>query len=100
MDDDTMHTLIASTNRGRYALDDPAGHDITSGDRMAIWLGGQWIEGSVEHAGSRYANESSGRAERGLLWYRWRFSSWSGACAAPETGFRPSCRLYTRPSLA
>jgi hypothetical protein len=62
MNDDTKHTLVPSTNRGRYALDDPEGQDITGGDRIIVWLGGQWIEGSVEHAGMLYANESSGRA--------------------------------------
>ena len=62
---ETVHTLVPSTNRGRYALSDPERQDITGGDRMAIWLGGQWILGGVEHAGSLYANESSGQAERG-----------------------------------
>jgi hypothetical protein len=65
MNDDTIYTLVPSTNRGRYALDEPEGQDLTSGDRMAIWLGGQWTLGSVEHAGSLYASESSGGAERG-----------------------------------
>ena len=65
MNDDTKHTLVPSTNRGRYALDDPKGQDITGGDSIAIWLGGQWIEGSVEHAGKLYASEASGRAESG-----------------------------------
>ena len=62
---ETVHTLVPSTNRGRYALDDPEGQDITGGDSMVVWLGGQWILGSVEHAGSLYASESSGRTERG-----------------------------------
>jgi Domain of unknown function (DUF5348) len=62
---ETVHTLVPSTNRGRYALDDPEGQDITGGDSMAVWLGGQWIEGRVEHTGKLYASESSRRAERG-----------------------------------
>src|SRR5256885_16145117 len=62
---ETMYTLVPSTNRGRYALDDPEGQDITSGDSMAIWFSGQWIEGSGVHAGKLYTSESSGRSEGG-----------------------------------
>ncbi len=52
MTDDTIHTLVASSNRGRYALDDPeTGHDVTSGEPIAILLGGRWIEGRIEHSG-------------------------------------------------
>ncbi len=57
MTNDTMYTLVASTNAGRYALDRPDGPDVTSGDLIAIGLGGQWIEGSVEHTGNLYAVE-------------------------------------------
>jgi hypothetical protein len=80
MNDDTMHTLVASTNRGRYALDHPAGQDITGGDRIIVWLGGQWTLGSVEHAGMLYANESSGRAERGYYFVA-RTGGVCGLCA-------------------
>jgi Domain of unknown function (DUF5348) len=80
---DILHTLVASTNRGRYALDDPEGQDITSGDRIAVWLGGQWIEGSVEHTGSLYANESSGRPERGYY-----FVASNGGVCGLCTGMR------------
>ena len=73
---ETIYTLVPSTNWGRYALDDPEGQDITSGDRMAIWLSGQWIEGSVEHAGKLYASESSGRAESGYSF----IASTGGVC--------------------
>ena len=73
---ETMYTLVPSTNRGRYALDHPEGQDVTSGDSMAIWFGGQWIEGSVEHAGNLYASESSGRAERGYYF----IASTGGMC--------------------
>ena len=52
MSDDTIYTLVASSNRGRYALDDPeTGHDVTSGEPIAILLGGRWIEGRIEHSG-------------------------------------------------
>ena len=57
MADDTISTLVASSNRGRYALDDPeTGHDLTSGEPIAILLGGQWIEGHIEHGRQRYAS--------------------------------------------
>lgn len=45
------YTLVPSTNRGRYALDDPeTGHDLTTGEPLAIWLGGHWVEGHIEHS--------------------------------------------------
>ena len=57
MSDGTVYTLVASSNRGRYALDDPeTGHDLTSGEPLAIRLGGYWIEGHVEHSRQRYAS--------------------------------------------
>jgi Domain of unknown function (DUF5348) len=47
----TIYTLVASTNRGRYCLDDPeCGHDLTSGEPIALLLGGHWIEGRIEHS--------------------------------------------------
>ena len=50
MTDNTIHILVASSTRGRYALDDATyGHDVTSGERIAIFLGGRWITGRVEH---------------------------------------------------
>jgi hypothetical protein len=49
----TIHTLVASTNPGRYSLDTPDGRDLTGGDVIAINLGDQWITGRVEH--SHYA---------------------------------------------
>src|SRR5712691_4579353 len=52
MSDDTIYTLVPSSNRGRYALDDPeSGHDLTSGEPIAILLGGQWTPGHIEHSG-------------------------------------------------
>ena len=56
MPEDTVSTLVISSVRGRYALDDPLhGQDITSGQALAILLGGHWIEESIEHAGGLYA---------------------------------------------
>jgi Domain of unknown function (DUF5348) len=58
MSDDTIYTLVASSNRGRYALDDPEqGHDLTSGEPIAILLGGTWTLGRIEHSRERYASE-------------------------------------------
>jgi hypothetical protein len=53
----TEGTLVVSTNRGRYAVGDAeTGADLTSGDRIAVWLGGQWVDGSVE-SGARLSTE-------------------------------------------
>jgi Domain of unknown function (DUF5348) len=63
---ETISTLVPSTKRGRYALDDSqTGHDLTSGEVLALLLGGQWIEGRVEHSRSLYASERSGQMEKG-----------------------------------
>lgn len=44
-------TLVHSTNRGRFALDDAQyGPDLKSGDVVSIWLGGRWVAGRIEHA--------------------------------------------------
>ncbi len=49
-------TLVASSNSGRYAIDDPEhGQDLTGGQVLEIFLGGVWISGSIEHAGRLYA---------------------------------------------
>jgi hypothetical protein len=50
------HTLVASSNSGRYALDDPEGQDITSGITLAIDLGGKWVAGRVEYRHEMYVN--------------------------------------------
>lgn len=66
MKDETIFTLVPSTNRGGTALDDPqTGHDLTSGESLALLLGGQWIPGRVEHGSSLYASERSGHMEKG-----------------------------------
>lgn len=54
--DKEEHTLVVSSNRGRYALDDEHGSDISSGQKIEILLNGQWIAGSIEHAGQMYVN--------------------------------------------
>lgn len=62
MNDDTIYTLVPSTRRGRYALDDPLhGQDLTSGQSLALLLGGRWIDGSIEHASGLYASEHTTR---------------------------------------
>ncbi len=51
-------TVVASTNRGRYALDTPDGQDLTSSQPVSISLGGYWIEGRVEHTGRLYRTDA------------------------------------------
>lgn len=51
MKDDTIYTLVPSSNRGRYALNDPEhGHDLTTGEPIAILLGGRWTAGHIAHS--------------------------------------------------
>ena len=57
-------TLVASTSRGRYALDYPNGVDVTGGTRLVVLLGGRWISGIVEH-GRVYRGEDG--IERGYF---------------------------------
>lgn len=46
---ETIYTLVPSTNSGRYACDDPVyGHDLTSGEPISILVGRHWIAGRVE----------------------------------------------------
>ncbi len=35
--DETIHRLVASSSRGRYALDEPGGPALTAGDAIAVW---------------------------------------------------------------
>lgn len=53
------HRLVASTNSGRLALDHANGHDLTCGEGITILLGGQWIEGRVEHDRRLYPQSQS-----------------------------------------
>ena len=60
--DDTIYTLVPSSRRGHYALDDPQhGRDIESGDALAILLAGRWIEGDIEQKEVVYAVEQGPR---------------------------------------
>lgn len=53
MSEHIVYHLVPSTNRGRYTCDDPEhGHDLTSGEHVAILLAGQWIDGHIEHSSS------------------------------------------------
>jgi hypothetical protein len=66
MTTESISTLVPSTNAGRYALDDPiSGPDVTSGQPLAVLLGGYWIDGRVEHADNLYVSRRSRQAERG-----------------------------------
>lgn len=49
---DKLYLLVASSNSGRFALGDPDGRDLTSGDHIEIFLGGHYIPGRVEHTGN------------------------------------------------
>jgi hypothetical protein len=57
MSNEQVYTLVPSTNRGRYALDDPQGYDLTAGDVVAILIAGRWREGTSEN-GAVYSIEA------------------------------------------
>jgi Domain of unknown function (DUF5348) len=58
MRDDSMHMLVPSTNKDRYALDDSEhGREITSGSSIAILLHGKWREGKVKQAESLHTGD-------------------------------------------
>jgi hypothetical protein len=63
----SWHTLVASTNAGRHALDAPDGIDLTTGSALAVQLSADWwVEGTVEHGGGkRYAIEQTHSVEKG-----------------------------------
>lgn len=51
LNQESIYTLVASNNTyGRYALDEPNGPELSSGQPLSIRLNGQWIAGSIEHA--------------------------------------------------
>ena len=56
-----VHTLVYSSNHGRYSFDDSEhGHDITSGELISIEvMKGVWVDGRVERSG-RYAIDTAG----------------------------------------
>ncbi len=48
---DKVYMLVPSTNRGRFALDNPEyGRDLTSGDRVSLLVSGTWFQGTIEHS--------------------------------------------------
>lgn len=56
-----IRTLVASTNSGRYALDDSeCGGDLTTGQPVLVKLAGVWIEGRVEYGKALYLGGQSG----------------------------------------
>lgn len=65
MSNETVYTLVPSTNRGRYALDDPQGYDLTSGQPVSVLLGDCWTLGQIEHKRLLYASVRTGQAEPG-----------------------------------
>lgn len=50
MCDKAIYTLVPSSHRGRYALSDPEGPNISSGMPLVILVGGHWIEGRAQHS--------------------------------------------------
>lgn len=70
--EDAIYTLVASSNRGRYAGGDSEhGPDLSSGQTIAIEVKRNlWIEGHVEHAGGYdgagcYAISDAGQPHQG-----------------------------------
>jgi hypothetical protein len=50
--------LASSPNKGRYIIDDPEPrYELTSGMRIAVLLGGHWIEGQVAIDSFLYASD-------------------------------------------
>jgi len=88
MADETIFTLVPSTNRGRYALDRPDGPDLTSGAVIAIQLGGQWIEGSVEHTGNLYAAQHGPCAVVSGYYFQATRGGVSGLCVEMKVKLR------------
>ena len=83
----TEGTLVVSSNRGRYALDDPdKGAELTSGKACEILLGGHWIAGSVEHAGNLY--HISGRGGPGQVYEGFYFVADDGGVCGLCIGMR------------
>jgi hypothetical protein len=85
MSNETMYTLVPSTNRGRYVLDDPiSAPDVTGGQPLAVLLGGYWIEGRVEQTSNLYTNERSGQVERGYYFIATDDGTICGLCAGMQ----------------
>ncbi len=80
-------TLVASSNRGRYALDEAeTGPDLTSSQVCDIWLDGRWVKGRIEHAGSLYAIGEGGAP--GRLFSGYYFLAGGGGICGLCTGMR------------
>jgi hypothetical protein len=60
---EATHTLVCSTTRGRYALDQADGPDVNAGMRQAVLLGDLFVVGTVEHSrvysGGSVSNEGT-----------------------------------------
>lgn len=85
---ETIHTLVVSSNRGRYACDDSEhGHDLTSGEACAILLGNRWIDGRIEHGSQIYA---TGQSVRSGYYFISTSGDISGLCVGAKV------RLYER----
>jgi hypothetical protein len=89
MSEDRVSTLVISSTRGRYSLDDPLhGQDVTSGQALAILLGGRWIEGSIEHAGGLYALEQAAQPASSGYYFLANDGSMCGLCAGMNVRVR------------
>ena len=89
MSEDTVSTLVISTTRGRYSLDDPVhGQDITSGQALAILLNRYWIEGSIEHAGGLYALEHAAQSVSSGYYFLANDGNVCGLCAGMRVRVR------------
>ncbi len=87
--DDTVYTLVMSSTRGRYALDDAEhGQDITSGQDIAILLNGHWIEESIEHASGPYALEQAARPASNGYYFLASDGNVCGLCAGMKVRVR------------
>jgi hypothetical protein len=89
MPEDTVSTLVISSVRGRYALDDPLqDQDLTSGQALAILLGGHWIEGGIEHAGGLYALEQAPQQASSGYYFLASDGNMCGICAGMKIRVR------------
>jgi len=89
MPEDTIYALVISSVRGRYALDDPLhGQDITSGQALAILLGGHWTLGSIEHAGGLYVPEHAAQPASSGYYFLANDGSLCGLCAGMNIRIR------------
>jgi hypothetical protein len=89
MPENTIHTLVPSTSRGRYGLDGPvSGPDITSGQPLTLLLGEHWIDGSIEHASGLYATQQASQPVSSGYYFLASDGNMCGLCA----GMKVRCR--------